>query len=78
MGWLSEHISEINNSVDTQALITCERRNNKIAKLRALIRQVSDKHGGDASQFLNEYTDDVIRGWSHDLDTAMNCFESLL
>lgn len=47
-------------------------------QLRKLITRVSQKYGGDDSHFLTDYINSVISQWSHDLDKAMGCFESLL
>jgi hypothetical protein len=54
-----------------------KKRNYATEQLRALIRKVSVSYGGDDEIFLEEYIDDVIREWSHDLDKAIACFNSL-
>ena len=51
--------------------------NNASGYLRKLIIQVSQKHGGDDEQFLEEYINDVMKQWSHDLNVAIVCFEGL-
>lgn len=52
--------------------------NNKSKRLKKLIMDVSDKHGGDDKDFLNEYIEWVIKEYSNDLDSAIICFEYIL
>jgi hypothetical protein len=51
--------------------------NNATQDLRKLIQQVSNNYGGDDSNFINEYTNDVIGEWSHNLQSALACFRDL-
>jgi hypothetical protein len=46
-------------------------------ELIALIRKVDKKWGGDDPVWLNEYIDEVITLWSHDLDKAILQFKEL-
>lgn len=50
----------------------------KKSELTTLIRMVSVQHGGDDPQFLDEYIQEVIKEWEHDLDTALACFRDLV
>lgn len=43
-----------------------------------LIKQISDLHGGDDPNDLEEYCTDVIKKYSNDLETAIRCFEDVL
>lgn len=47
-------------------------------RLFTMIKKVSDLHGGDDVEWLREYAKDVIKIYSNDLQTAINCFEDLL
>ena len=49
----------------------------KINELKYLIKKISKYYGGDDEQFLEDYINDVINGWSHDLDAALACFRDL-
>jgi hypothetical protein len=49
----------------------------KIGKLKTIIKHVSDINGGDNESFLNEYIEDIISEWLHDIDKALTCFSDL-
>lgn len=49
----------------------------KEEELKNLIKKISDYYGGDDTQFLSDYINDVINEWSHDLDRAIACFQNL-
>lgn len=46
-------------------------------RLIELIREVSNLHGGDDAEFLDEYIAAVLKEWSNKLHTAILCFEGL-
>jgi len=48
----------------------------KQTDLRNLILNLKSVHRGSENEW-NEYADDVIHDWSHDLDEAISCFEQL-
>jgi len=50
----------------------------KKEELKNLIKKISEYYGGDDTQFLSDYIDDVINEWSHDLDRAIACFQNLV
>jgi hypothetical protein len=50
----------------------------KEEELKNLIKKISAYYSGDDTQFLSDYIDDVIKEWSHDLDQAIACFQSLV
>jgi hypothetical protein len=47
----------------------------KNAELKELIRQVNKSYKGGDPKFLEEYINDVICEWHHDLDKAIACFQ---
>lgn len=47
----------------------------KREELRRLITDVSNKHGGDESQFLASYIKDILA--NQDLDDSLDCFRRL-
>lgn len=49
----------------------------KEEELKNLIKKISVYYGGDDTQFLSDYIDDVIKERSHDLDRAITCFQNL-
>lgn len=61
----SEHFRKNNNDVGT-----------KKTELRNLITQLITAYGGTESDW-DEYATDVISNWSHDLDSAIDCFNLL-
>lgn len=50
-----------------------EKRN----KLGRLIKQVSDKFGGDDVEWLRMYFKEVAENYREDLDKAIICFQSM-
>src|SRR5258706_14544137 len=46
----------------------------KEARLREIIEQVSKNYGGDEADFFAEYTDNIIKQRSHDLNFSFSCF----
>ena len=51
--------------------------NSATQELRNLIEQISRNHGSDDTDSLNEYINDVIHDWSHDLQKVLTCFRNL-
>jgi hypothetical protein len=51
-----------------------EYRRRKVANL---VKEVSDLHGGDSAEFLQEYIAEVLHTWANDLQSAITCFEEL-
>lgn len=46
--------------------------------LRILIKKVSNIHGGDDPEWLEEYIQEVISKYKNNYDTAISCFEHFL
>jgi hypothetical protein len=59
---------------DSCAVAFCKGGNHATEELRRLIKQVSENYGGDDPAFLEEYINDVICTWGHDLNIAIKCF----
>ena len=64
---VSPHISRITNKKSYTNIC-------KEEELKCLIKKISDNYGGDDKQFLEDYINDIINNWSHDLDAALACF----
>lgn len=46
--------------------------------LSGLIKNLSDRHGGDDVAWLTDYTNDIVFEHSENLDIPIRCFRELL
>lgn len=69
---------ELADELDYKELRVSKDKLIKLLKLRGVIKQVSEKFGGDTPEFLADYIQSVMNNWEHDLNTAIACFTNIL
>lgn len=56
----------------------CNGVNSATEQIYLYIKCISDQYGGDDPVFLQQYIDDVLNTWGHDLDKAAACFKEVV